>query len=179
MTENLNLKGALSLDSATSDVVDNYILPADNGGSWCQIDSAECHNQSFVVHNEAVSSGYYNWYAATAGTGTHSIISGTAISSLCPKNWRLPTGDASGELQTIYNKYPGTSLTGMPADWALTGLYSGSNVFGGLYTNAYYWASTSYDADIAWSIYLYSSQSAIPSAKARKYDGLTIRCVAR
>lgn len=180
MTVNLNLKGPVTLTSAYSDVASSYTLPADNGGSWCGTDSAACHNQSRVVHYDALYSGYYNWYTATAGTGTHSVVAGNASASICPKGWRLPTGSSGGEIQALYNKYPGTLLTGRPADWALTGIYSGiGNAFASVGAEGYYWASTANDADIAWSIYLYASQDAIPAAWARKYDGLTVRCIAR
>ena len=39
---------------------------------------------------------YYNWQAATAGTGTKSVTSGTMTDSICPAGWQLPVnGDSS------------------------------------------------------------------------------------
>ena len=39
---------------------------------------------------------YYNWYAATAESGTYAMTSGNAEDSLCPAGWQLPiNGDSS------------------------------------------------------------------------------------
>ena len=47
----------------------------------------------------------YNYCAASAGTYCYASGSGTgdATSDLCPKGWRLPTGNTSGEFQTLYS----------------------------------------------------------------------------
>ena len=53
--------------------------------------------------------GYYNYCAASAGSycygnGTsYGTSSGNATESICPKGWRLPTGNTSGEYQALYN----------------------------------------------------------------------------
>ena len=53
--------------------------------------------------------GYYNYCAASAGSycygnGTSAgTSSGNATESICPKGWRLPTGNTSGEYQALYN----------------------------------------------------------------------------
>ena len=53
--------------------------------------------------------GYYNYCAATAGSycygnGTSvGTSSGNATEDICPKGWRMPTGDTTGEYQALYN----------------------------------------------------------------------------
>jgi len=43
---------------------------------------------------------YYNWFTATAGNGTHTVVNGAAASGgdLCPYSWRLPTTDDTTKL---------------------------------------------------------------------------------
>lgn len=45
---------------------------------------------------------YYNWYAATAGSGTSSTISGDATNSICPVGWILPS---ESEFKALINSY--------------------------------------------------------------------------
>ncbi|MBR2725942.1 InlB B-repeat-containing protein [Candidatus Saccharibacteria bacterium] len=52
--------------------------------------------------------GYYNYCAAAAGSYCYSgnASFGNATEDICPKGWRLPTGDfSSGEYDTLYSKY--------------------------------------------------------------------------
>lgn len=59
---------------------------------------------------------YYNYCATSAGTycmagGNGVDMPGTTIDSpydVCPKNWRMPTGDINGEYQLLYNQYDAT-----------------------------------------------------------------------
>ena len=49
---------------------------------------------------------YYNWFSATAGTGTSST--GANINTnynICPKGWTLPTGGSNGDFMILYNQY--------------------------------------------------------------------------
>lgn len=52
---------------------------------------------------------FYNWYTATAGTGTYSITTGgvTASSSICPAGWQLPR----------YSNVDGTSNLAPSGSW--------------------------------------------------------------
>ena len=62
--------------------------------------------------------GYYNFCAASAGSFCYDMFSAPMDSNavtedICPKNWRMPTGDNSGEYSTlfdaIYGFEPGSS----------------------------------------------------------------------
>jgi hypothetical protein len=48
---------------------------------------------------------YYNWCAATAGQVTTCVSAATmpndATQDICPANWRIPTGDSSGEFAAL------------------------------------------------------------------------------
>ena len=47
---------------------------------------------------------YYNWYTATAGTGTYNISDGeVATGSICPAGWRMPNGALSSDIATDYS----------------------------------------------------------------------------
>ncbi len=53
---------------------------------------------------------YYNWKAATAGTGTIADISTTKTDSICPKGWQLPVdtaGSGKSWVGLIFNTYGG------------------------------------------------------------------------
>lgn len=116
MVENLRLIGPFQPDKSDSDVTwskgsGTFTLTASYSGAWCTEQSAACYNQSMVLDSGDSNYGaYYNWYAATAGTGTYSVSSGNATSSICSKGWRLPTGDSNGEFEQLYRKYNSLNL---------------------------------------------------------------------
>lgn len=81
MTQNLRLVGAKTLTPDDTDVTTNFALPAHNT-SW------PTDGMSARIYSHATYGGYYNYYAATAGTGM--IESGAATATICPKGWTLP-----------------------------------------------------------------------------------------
>ena len=69
--------------------------------------------------------GYYNYCAASAGSycygnGTsEGASSGNATEDICPKGWRLPTGNISGEYSALANAiYGSTDSTSDPTAYA-------------------------------------------------------------
>lgn len=102
MIENLRLTGSRTLTSSNSDVSSSFTLPAST-------DSFSKGSSSDPIQINASSASqygvYYSWYAATAGTGTYSMNSGNAASSICPKGWKLPTGDSGGDFENMAKKY--------------------------------------------------------------------------
>ena len=140
---------------------------------------------------------YYNWYTATAGTGTSSVTPGTSGwvdvgSSICPKNWYLPTGGTSrsdSDFQVLYNNYPsagamlvdGTTTldntTGKPAPGLLLSgyYYSGGAYYLGVY--GLYWSRSAWSRGVASYLTLYSS-AVYPQRYNHKYYGFSVRCVA-
>ena len=84
---------------------------------------------------------YYNWYAATAGTGTKSLTETEAESSICPKGWRLPARSGlytpknfTNLIQTVYfmrqtSSYDNAQkLRSAPFNFLHSGKYTGSSM---------------------------------------------------
>ena len=160
-----------------------------------------CYGTS--IQSSYTKCGYlYNWYAATAGTGTYATSTrGTNVSgSICPTGWRLPSAMSDGSTATgngtsyTAADFPvlnasmnaGSLTTGStsnyPAGWQFTGAWSG--VFSGDWDNGFYnqgslgfyWSSTAYSSTFAW--YLgFSSSSVSPGGSNYKYYGRAVRCV--
>ena len=120
MTKNLNLAGGTKLNSTTTDMADDYVMPTANGfqadntlpasatkntGDNNLTDSTQFNiNTMAYVFNSGTTSGcgasgqnvpcysYYSWTAATLGSGVDISADGTSASySICPKGWKLPT----------------------------------------------------------------------------------------
>ena len=92
-----------TLTSSDSDVSADFELPAaQTSGNTSWGDAANTNNEKHVYATGNTNYGnYYNWYTATAGTGTGDMVSPSATnlinasSSICPKGWRLPDGGQS------------------------------------------------------------------------------------
>ena len=140
---------------------------------------------------------YYNWYTATAGTGTSSVTPGASgwrdvNSSICPKGWYLPTGGtdrSNSDFQVLYNNYPsagamlvdGTTTydntTGKPAPGLLFSGYYLSGGAGSVGTNGFYWSRSAWSKGVASSLDLNSSAVG-PQNYNIKYLGFSVRCLA-
>lgn len=159
-----------------------------------------CYGDS--IQSSYTKCGYlYNWYAATAGTGTYATsTNGTNVSgSICPTGWRLPSGTSSDTSPTA----SGTSIVaadyavldasmnsgslsygftpGYYAGWQFGGAWSG--VFAGAWVNnlelqgssGYYWSSTNYST--LYATHLSFTSSDITLGHYNKYGGSAVRCV--
>ena len=178
MTQNLRLLGKRVLWPDDSDLaIANYTLWEPSYDSWCASIEQPCVDADRSLDSGNSADGaYYSWSAATAGTGTYSTT-GNASSSLCPKNWRLPTGGSSGEFQALYSKYNSSALLrGNPFTATISGYVFLGSVQSSL---GLYWSSTPYsDPAIAYDLAL--SESAVnPASPQERYFGLNIRCVAK
>ena len=132
---------------------------------------------------------YYNWYAATAETGTFAQASGNASDSLCPAGWQLPINGGSSISKSwqglLFGSYGLSSNTASsrtmrqnPLSITLTGQYYWIN--GTLNNRGSYgvfWSSVAHSDNI-YAHYLYFTNTAInsPYANSKAY-GLTVRCV--
>ena len=141
--------------------------------------SGNTYNAHYLVGN------YYQWNAATAGTGG-SITSTNATDSICPKGWQLPTSNNSnnGSFQYLMNAHSissnttgSTKITQSPLYFNPSGyVYSGSlwnagNVGG-------YWSSTAgSNSSSAYSLYFTSGRVG-PSGIYDRYFGQSVRCLA-
>lgn len=146
---------------------------------------------------------FYNWYAATAGTGTYNTSYNTNVSgSICPTGWRLPSAKSDGSTATGNgNSYTAADfpvlnasmnagyLTSGSTDnyytgWQFTGAWFG--VFSGYSTSGIadtgksgqYWSSTSGGWDYGDASALIFKNSGVDfDGGVARYYGLAIRCV--
>ena len=159
-----------------------------------------CYGDS--IQSSYTKCGYlYNWYAATAGSGTYNASTeGTNVAgSICPTGWRLPSGTSSDTSPTA----SGTSIVaadyavldasmnsgslsygftpGYYVGWQFGGAWSG--VFAGAWVNnlglqgssGYYWSSTNYST--LYATHLSFTSSDITLGHYSKYGGSAVRCV--
>ena len=125
---------------------------------------------------------YYNWYAATAGTGTWSTSSDEeASSSICPAGWRLPsnTGDKSYYhlITETYNYTTGKQLVDN-LGFVYSGYYEFNGYVYGQGSDGYFWSSTAIASSHAYSLDFYS-RSVDPQGNDGKSNGLSVRCVSQ
>ena len=204
MLQNLKLgrsTSTLTLTPANSDVGSNYVLNnklPDGKFHAYTIDGVQYQNNSteYYCTGDGTASDwescYYNWYTATAGTGTTYIATqGQNVNnSICPAGWTLPT---QPQFQALYNQYPSAAeievanptttkentptvgqVTNTPG-FLLSGYYSTGGA-GNLGSRGYYWSRTAYSAQDAYYLYMNTS-SVYPAGNGAKYSGFSVRCV--
>ena len=173
MTQNLRIIDK-TITPADSDVTSNYTIPVSSTSGFSA--------SFFEISNAYVDSdgGFYNWYAATAGTGTTALTTrnqNTTV-SICPKGWRLPTSGDNGEFKTLYDNYNSSStLRSNPVNLTLSGHVNNNsrNMQGSF---GYYWSSTV--ATVYYAYYLGLNPSNVYSTYYdSKYSGYSVRCIAR
>jgi uncharacterized protein (TIGR02145 family) len=156
-----------------------------------------CYGDS--IQSSYTKCGYlYNWYAATAGTGTYAIsASGTNVSgSICPTGWRLPSATSDGTSPTasgtsiVAADFPvlnasmnagslasGSTDSSYYADWQFDGDWSG--VFSGAWgpngrleaqgSGGYYWSSTSRNTSMVRPLIFFADSAVYPGTMSNSY----------
>ena len=133
---------------------------------------------------------YYNWYAATAGSGTTAMVTpATATDSICPKNWKLPDNEGPKSfVNLIFTTYglqdndavSSTKLLAAPLNFVRSGSYQWST--GQVYhkgARGSWWSAAAPSATAnAQSLSTYSAR-VVPQNVLNKGYGLMLRCVAR
>ena len=172
MTQNLRIINK-TITPADSDVTANYTIPA---SSLSGFDLGIYNTSNAYVDSDG---GFYNWYTATAGTGTQALSThdqNTTV-SICPKGWRLPTGGNGGEFNILDNSYDSSFLRSIPVNLTLSGNVAISSR-GGQGSYGEYWSSTIYSSGDAYDLSLNASNA----GSAKHYDkinGFSVRCIAR
>ena len=135
---------------------------------------------------------YYNWYTATAGTGTYAYNqnNGNATGSICPNGWFIPTGGNDGQYVTLDIDLGGTGSSqstaeasnrwrSYPNNFLYSGYWQNSAAEGHGYSG-FYWSSRAVT-------YVYTDNLRIhnnyidPASDAGawyKNYGLSMRCLA-
>ncbi len=216
MIENLRLGGEepITLNSNNTNLAQgaSFTLPASQDPTqtaWCDWQSsADCYNQSMLSSNNTTNTisnmtsstlgnkeskgiysmgNYYNWYSATAGTGTYSTTRGNATGSICPAGWHLPTGYTNGEFSALDIAMGGTGAyqntteasrrwRTYPANYVLSGLVSGSSLYSrGVFGDG--WSSTANTSNTVYGLYFGSGRvSPGMDDGTLKYTGYSVRC---
>jgi uncharacterized protein (TIGR02145 family) len=130
----------------------------------------------------------YNWYAVTDSRG------------LCPVGWRIPTEAdweelidylggaevAGGKLKsrrTVPDAHPRWEDPNTDASDAVSfaalpsGYRSSLGSYEGIGEYACWWSSTEYDANYAYSYYIYSGDTYLELSNDRKRAGYSVRCI--
>ncbi len=181
MTQNLRIVNK-TITPADSDVTTNYTIPA---SSLSGFSSSNYYANQVYYANNTTNGAYYSWTAATAGTGTSSVTSGDAPSSVCPKGWKLPPNSGNGSYTNftsaagITNSADGSNkIRSAPYNFPYAGDVRDSslNVVGS-YGN--YWSRTvdSSNSQYAYRL-VFLSSNVLPADSYFRYYGFSIRCVA-
>lgn len=133
----------------------------------------------------------YNWHAATAGSGATTAPGTVAEESICPKQWRLPTGGAMGDFHQLMNKYEittpinqttasDTRALGFPFHFIRAGNYYANGVWN-RGQEAWYWSGSAWDNSLPTTAGAFHSRQALlnPVNNAFKGTGSSIRCLVR
>ena len=143
----------------------------------------EENSRSAIPRSFAREVGAYNWYAATAGSGTYSMVTTTTEDSICPSGWRLTVaGDwsnlfsASGLINnddiTLHSREKPISIASEVYYSAINGLALDG---GG---TSRFWNARSTAHEQASRFYLTDSVVGL-GYTANKSDGYNVRCIKR
>ena len=144
-------------------------------------EQAKTYDAHYLVGN------YYQWNAATAGTGGSDVFLRyqDATGSICPKGWKLPISGGSmpssfGGLTNAYsissNTAGSTAITQAPLYFSPAGQVMSGLLYG---AGGYYWSSTAYSSTNAYFLGFYSGNVSPSNSGAGRYGGFPVRCLAR
>ena len=179
MTTNLDLAGGTKLYSETSNVPDGYSessgtayyqLPQSTMAGFDDNAAASVYNTGRTIcGNNSPCYSYYSYVAAAAGNNPSS---GNTPYDICPKGWRLPTGEEFAELVSIYTT--GNLLSSGPWNGNYNGrTFAGSFATGG--NNGQFRSATAVNQNQVQQL-LFDSGSATLHIN-NKRPGQGVRCV--
>ncbi len=191
MTENLRIYNT-TIQASQSDFASGSItLPNSSMSDFVNNDTSK-YNYRATLQSSANSgsTGYYNWYTATAGAGTSGVTTNNqdVDTSICPKGWTLPSGSSNSSTsefgkfasaESITSNAAGsTKIQAAPYNFKYTGyVYDGSLDYGTTYGG--WWSSTAYDAGYAYYLFIFSSGVYPGTDGNYRYRGYAVRCIAR
>ena len=213
MIENLRLadtdsnNNPITLNSTnTNNPASAFTALSATSNEWCTDDDETCINQNKLNTSNTISftnnttgsqasdiysyGNYYNWYAATAGTGTYSSGYGTnATGDICPNGWSLPTSNTGGQFSTLDSAMGGTGSYQQtpeasnrwrtyPNNFLYSGVWDGSAA-GNRGVRGLYWSRTANYSSNAFGLN-FNSEGVYPdTVSLGKYYGYTVRCLAQ
>ena len=124
----------------------------------------------------------YNWYTATATSGTYSMDSGTAPYSICPKGFKMPTSDHYNTLLEVYEvdawSIAGTEqLQRIPLEFSLGGWYD-VDTLKDMGRESRYFASDA-DSNLTVGAFWIFDGFSLAYGQYPKTYGSAVRCIAR
>ncbi len=213
MIENLRLadtdsnNSPITLNSTnTNNPASAFTTLSATSNEWCtEYNSKTCVNQNKLNTSNTISftsnttgsqysdiysyGNYYNWYTATAGTGTYSQTSGNATGDICPNGWSLPTGGTGGQYSSLDSAMGGTGdyqdtaeasnrWRTYPNNFLYPGGWSGSvaSVRG---TSGIYRSRTAFRGSDTYGLYFDSENVEPGTFNDFKNGGSTVRCLAQ
>ena len=185
MAANLRLGGdePVVLTPDDSDVYEDWTLPASNLKF-----TRDENNVAFAM--DETHGGYYNWYAATAGSGndTYTNTTGRSIDfarySICPKGWKLPTANNinnnDSEIRRLTDKYKGEAyiqnvLTAL--NITMSGTYS---IYPYTPTSFSSWSSATTQTTATLTLTYnpdYYGADTLAQGRLSEYNGWVVRCI--
>ncbi len=187
MTTNLNLgrasggpngDGTVTLTPDDTDVTTNFTLLAADTTAY----TANTYLAKVRLTNNSgtnANGGYYTWNAAVANTTTSNTSYNTSI---CPKNWDLPTLKIYNNLFAKAAYSSSNPTTAAPSSFLIDGGFTNGETFYQT-TQAHFWTNISYNNYNANTVKINStsissSYSSGTTAGGNKYYRKNIRCVA-
>lgn len=201
MLTNLKLgstTGATTLTPSDSNVASNFTLPQLTTTGAEDYDNPRAYGPvPGDTGAGATNYGYlYNWPAATAGATRTSnpAGSGNAAYSICPANWRLPTGGATtsdfGQLDIAFGGTGNYADSGQAniARWQYAGpfkgVFAGYWWYGSFYVQGdagFVWSRSAYPSDAYYAFYAYFDSGYVGPGDSSGGDGrsrgIGVRCL--
>lgn len=186
MTSDLHIGStteSMTLTAEDTDTLNNFTLPivetSETKTQWGEVNSSVDLNVAHAYQYSGTKN-LYNWYTATAGT---SYDSNSASTSICPRDWKLPTwsqtdyyvysrGESNGTTNLSIITDPPLSFTG--------GLYDVDQV---AYANKAYWVANGWSSGDVYYGYHFGVQnvSGVDQVQTnygyQKMVGLGVRCI--
>ena len=185
MTANLQLGSgtALTLTPALSDVSVNFSLPVapTTISRWGSSDSYAASTLQLYDSQNDDYGVYYNWYTATAETGTYTMTSGTANSSICPRGWKLPISDtSSNDFLDLYNAYSDISDFMSEGNWGvLSGYYHNAGAINEIGERGYWLSSTPFTTSQGVFLLSTTALDVSPRYSFGRHFGYPVRCLVK
>ncbi|MBQ3441492.1 hypothetical protein IJG27_04290, partial [Candidatus Saccharibacteria bacterium] len=192
MLDNLRLgsTSTIALTPANTNIASNFTLPASISSGFNSFTVAQINTASKDQTITSYGSGsgkigvYYNYCAASAGTYCFATNSGvdvpdTIIDSpydICPKGWRMPTNETSGEYQALYTAYsPNLTNFRNALSTPLSGRFDDSST-SHQGSGGFFWSSTYYNGNSMRHLYVTSSDVYTGYGNYRS-NGNSVRCI--
>ncbi len=154
-----------------TDITSSYTLPASSTSGFND-------DAKDFLYVDPTYGGYYNYNAATAGTGTL-ITSGNVADSICPKNWKLPTKTEMTSMLTNYNDNKNGELLKHPINISISkGFYAGNNDLAIWGEGNSFWTSTKDESTgLPVDLNTWKTNGEIDTRSSFPRYGESIRCV--